>query len=73
VNLLERILQALFWLPIVLSGLIGFGFIEPRLYKVGIISLGLLGVFIVLAFLPTVTSRKARALQKQDMVKPGDD
>ena len=71
-NRLERILQALFWLPILLSGLVGFGFIEPSLYRVGIISLGLLGVFIVLAFLQEVTSRKARALQKQDTVKPRD-
>lgn len=73
VNLLDRILQALFWLPIVLCGLIGFGFIEPRLYRVGIVSLGLLSVFVVLAFLQVVTSRKPRALQKQDAVESSND
>ncbi len=58
-NLLARILHALFWLPILLGGLIGFGFIEPSFRRFGIISLGLLGVFIILVFLQAIVARKA--------------
>jgi hypothetical protein len=67
-NLLTRILHALFWLPILLGGFIGFGFIEPNYHRFGIISLGILGVFMILVFLQAMASRKAllktRALQR---------
>jgi hypothetical protein len=56
---LERILRVLFWLPILLGGIVGFAFIEPRLQTFGIISAGLLGMFVFLVLLQAASERRA--------------
>ena len=55
---LERILHALFWLPIFLSGAVGIALVEPRFYKIGIICAAALGVFVVLAILQAALERR---------------
>jgi 4-hydroxybenzoate polyprenyltransferase len=56
---LERILRVLFWLPILLGGIIAFAFIEPKFQTFGIISAGLLGVFVFVVLLQAVWDRRA--------------
>ena len=56
---LERILRVLFWLPILLGGIVGFAFIEPRFRTFGIISAALLGVFVFLVLLQAAAERRA--------------
>jgi len=56
---LERIIRVLFWLPILLGGIVGFSFIEPRFRTFGIISAGLLGVFVFVVLLQAVSERRA--------------
>ena len=60
-NRLEQILRALFWLPILLGGIVGFAFTEPRLQKFGIVSAGMLGTFLALVLLQVVYERRALA------------
>jgi hypothetical protein len=56
---LERILGALFWVPILLGGIVGIALVEPRFYRIGVISAGLLGVFLVFVLLQVALERRA--------------
>jgi hypothetical protein len=56
---LERILPALFWLPIFLGGAVGVALVEPKYYKIGVISAVALGLFLVLVLLQAIFERKA--------------
>lgn len=60
-NRLERTLCALFWLPILLGGIVGFAFVEPRLQKFGIVSAGMLAIFIAVVLWQVVYERRATA------------
>ena len=55
---LERILPALFWLPIFLGGAVGIALVEPRYYKIGIISAVALGLFLILVLLQAIFERR---------------
>lgn len=71
-NRLERILCALFWLPILLGGIVGFAFVEPSLQKFGILSAGMLAIFIALVLWQVIYERRAiaRSCTKRSATTP---
>jgi hypothetical protein len=63
---LERILRALFWLPIFLGGTVAFSLVDPRFHKFGVISVALLIVFVVLLLLLAALERRAFARSRNE-------
>ena len=56
---LERILRALFWLPILLGGIVGLALVEPEFHRIGLISAALLFVFIIFVFIQIALERRS--------------
>ena len=63
---LDRTLQALFWVPILLSGIIAIALVEPRLHRIGIISAAALGVFVVLIIVQAALERRTLSRFRSD-------
>ncbi len=65
-NRLERILRTLFWLPILLDGIVGLAAIEPRFHELGIISAAALALFLVLILWQAALERRSLARARQE-------
>ena len=63
---LEKILRALYWLPILFGGIVGIALTEPKFFKIGIISAAGLGIFIVLVLLQAILERRALARSRSE-------
>jgi chromate transport protein ChrA len=65
---LERILRALFWLPILLGGIVGLALVEPGFHRIGLISAALLFLFIIFVLIQVALERRSlsRAAPKRE-------
>jgi hypothetical protein len=63
---LERILGALFWVPIFFGGIVGVALVEPSFHKIGIISAALLGVFLIFVLLQVALERRALSRSRSE-------
>jgi hypothetical protein len=55
----DAVLSGLFWLPILLGGVVGFAFIEPKFRLCGIVAGALLGLFLLILLFQVISERRS--------------